>query len=177
MPDVSADELDFVQLDRGLVDLAIAALEAAQARNLKVVTAESCTGGLISTVLTEAPGAVEHFDGGFVTYTPAQKCRALKLPPDLIERFGAVSAEVASAMAEGALLGSEADIAVAVTGVAGPDRDEHGNPVGLVYLAACARKGSGTVCIKRSFGAIGRARIRREAAAEALKLLARMAAP
>ena len=77
------------------------------------------------------PGAAEFLEGGFVTYTPEQKCAALKLDPLLIEKHGAVSAEVADAMACGALECSRADIAVSVTGVAGPEPDERGNPVGL----------------------------------------------
>ena len=136
---VSADELDFVQIDRKLIERAVEALERAKCAGLRVVTAESCTGGLIATVLSEAPGAAEYLDGGFVTYTPEQKCTALKLDPKLIEQYGAVSAQVADAMARAALDCSQADIAVSVTGVAGPEPDERGNPVGLVYLA-CARK-------------------------------------
>jgi nicotinamide-nucleotide amidase len=138
--DVSAAELDYVQIDRKLVERAVEALDSAQKANLKIVTAESCTGGLVATVLSEAPGAAEHFDGGFVTFTPQQKCAALKLDEKLIDKFGAVSAEVADAMALGALDCSRAEVAVSVTGVAGPDPDERGNPVGLVYLA-CARRG------------------------------------
>jgi nicotinamide-nucleotide amidase len=173
-PSVSADELDFVQIDRELVELAVEALEKAKRANLKVVTAESCTGGLIATVLSEAPGAAEYLAGGFVTYTPEQKCAALDLDAELIERYGAVSAEVADAMARGALDCSEADIAVSVTGVAGPEADERGNPVGLVYFA-CARKAGKCVTVKREFGDIGRSRIRFEAAAEALRQIAREA--
>jgi nicotinamide-nucleotide amidase len=168
---VTADDLDYVQVDQALIDLAIDALSAAERGNLKVITAESCTGGLISTVLSEAPGAAEHFEGAFVCYTADHKCAALGLDPGLIERCGAVSAGVAKAMAEAALQGSTADIAVAVTGVAGPDKDEKGNPVGLVFLA-CARRQADTTCLKRNFGDIGRARIRYRAAAEALILLA-----
>ena len=78
-PSVSADELDFVQIDRELVKLAVEALESAKKAELRVVTAESCTGGLIATVLSEAPGAAEYLAGGFVTYTPEQKCAALDL--------------------------------------------------------------------------------------------------
>jgi PncC family amidohydrolase len=109
-----------------------------------------------------------------VTYTPQQKCTALKLDPSLIEKHGAVSAEVADAMARGALACSGADIAVSVTGVAGPEPDERGNPVGLVYLA-CTRKGGKCVGAKHEFGDIGRSRIRYAAASEALALIARLA--
>ena len=170
---VSADELDFVQIDRKLIERAVDALERAKCAGLKVVTAESCTGGLIATVLSEAPGAAEYLDGGFVTYTPEQKCSALKLDPKLIEQYGAVSAQVADAMARGALERSQADIAVSVTGVAGPEPDQRGNPVSLVYLA-CARKAGSGVGVKREFGDIGRSRIRYQAASDALGLIARL---
>jgi nicotinamide-nucleotide amidase len=171
---VSAEELDFVKPDRALIALAVEALAAAERASLKVVTAESCTGGFIATVLSEAPGAADYFEGAFVCYTADHKCTALGLDRDLIEQHGAVSAEVARAMAESALGRSEADIAVAVTGVAGPDRDEDGNPVGLVYLAA-ARKGGETVVRENRFGDQGRSRIRYLAAAAALNLLAQVA--
>jgi nicotinamide-nucleotide amidase len=169
-------DLDFVQIDQQLVDQAVKALDAAKRRRLKVVTAESCTGGLIATVLTEAPGAAEYFDGGFITYTPEHKCLALGLDEALIEGYGAVSSEVAVAMAEGALKCSAADLAIAVTGVAGPDTDERGNPVGLVYLAG-ARRDLTAIFIERKFGDIGRGRIRYAAASEALALLTRIARP
>jgi nicotinamide-nucleotide amidase len=168
--DVSAEELDYVRIDRELVEAAIDALDRAKRAGLKVVAAESCTGGLIATVLSEAPGAAEHFDGAFVTYTPQHKCLALGLDPVLIEAHGTVSPEVARAMAQGALACSAADIAVAVTGVAGPERDERGNPVGLVYFA-CAKRGAPCLEAKREFGDIGRSRIRYAAAAEALALI------
>jgi nicotinamide-nucleotide amidase len=172
--DVSASELDYVQVDHALVERAIEALDSAKRAGLKVVTAESCTGGLVAMVLSEAPGAAEFFEGGFVTYTPEQKCAALELDPLLIEKHGAVSAEVADAMARGALECSRADIAVSVTGVAGPEPDERGNPVGLVYFA-CTRKGGKCVGVKREFGDIGRSRIRYAAASEALALIGRVA--
>jgi nicotinamide-nucleotide amidase len=171
---VTAEELDYVTPDRALIDRAIAALAAAEKAELRVVTAESCTGGFIATVLSEAPGAAQYFDGAFVCYTSEHKCAALGVEPKLIERYGAVSAEVAIAMAEAALAASEADIAIAVTGVAGPDKDEDGNPVGLVFLA-CARKGEDAVCIEKRFGDQGRSRIRYLAAAEALSLLTKAA--
>ena len=170
---VSADELDFVQIDGKLIERAVEALKRAKCAGFRVVTA-NLHGGLIATVLSEAPGAAEYLDGGFVTYTPEQKCTALKLDPKLIEQYGAVSAQVADAMARGALDCSQADIAVSVTGVAGPEPDERGNPVGLVYLA-CARKAGSCVGVKREFGDIGRSRIRYQAASDALGLIARLA--
>jgi nicotinamide-nucleotide amidase len=175
MPEnVTAEELDYVQPDRALIDLAIDALNAAERAGLRVVTAESCTGGFIATVLSEVPGAAQFFEGAFVCYTSDHKCAALGLEPALIKRHGAVSAEVATAMAEAALEDSNADIAISVTGVAGPDKDEDGKPVGLVYLA-CARNGVSTTCLERHFGKLDRSRIRYLAAAEALILLAQAA--
>ena len=116
----------------------------------------------------------EYLAGGFVTYTPEQKCAALDLDAKLIEEYGAVSAEVADAMARGALDRSEADIAVSVTGVAGPEPDERGNPVGLLYFA-CARRAGKCLTVKRELGDIGRSQLRFEAAAEALRQIAREA--
>jgi nicotinamide-nucleotide amidase len=168
--ETSPDQLDYVRIDRGLIKLAVEAMADAKKAGLKLVTAESCTGGLIATVLSEAPGAAEYLDGGFVTYTPEQKCTALTIQRQTIDAYGAVSSEVATAMAQGALRCSHADIAISVTGVAGPDPDERGNPVGLVYFA-CVRKDGKHLCTKREFGNIGRSRIRYRAAAEALQLI------
>jgi nicotinamide-nucleotide amidase len=167
------NELEFVTIDKPLITFAVMALNTAKRQGRKIITAESCTGGLIATVLSEAPGAADHFDGGFVTYTPTQKCRALGLDKRLIDAKGAVSAEVTIAMAEGALARSGADIAVAVTGVAGPDTDEKGNPLGLVFLAR-ASSHADTICVEKNFGDIGRKRVRYEAAAEALRLFVSM---
>ena len=171
---VSAADLDFVKIDQRLVGRAVDALETARRTGLKVVTAKSCTGGLVATVLSEAPGAAEHFVGGFVTYTAREKCIALKLDENLIDKYGAVSIEVAVAMAEGALACSDADIAVSVTGVAGPEPDERGNPIGLVYFA-CARRGGTCERVKREFGDIGRSKVRYQSALESLGLIARAA--
>ena len=118
--DVSASQLDYVEVDLALIERAIKALESAKRSGLKVVTAKSCTGGLVAMVLSEAPGAAQFLEGGFITYTPEQKCVALRLDPALIEKHGAVSAEVADAMARHALECSQADIAVSVTGVRRP---------------------------------------------------------
>ena len=167
---VSADEVDFVRIDEELINRAIDVLDALKAHGLKAVSAESCTGGLIATVLSEAPGAAEHFEGGFVVYTPTQKSTALKVPPALIMEYGTVSAAVALAMAEGALDTSNADIAVSVTGVAGPDPDEKGNQVGLVYFG-CARRGKTSFHEERQFGNQSRSEIRCAAAAEALAIM------
>jgi nicotinamide-nucleotide amidase len=167
------EELDFVHIDEALISLGVEALKVARQHNRKLVAVESCTGGLIATVLSEAPGAVDYFDGAFVTYTVDQKCSALDLDPILIEQEGAVSGAVASAMAEAALTHCNADVAVAVTGVAGPDKDEKGNPVGLVFLARASRH-QPTFVERKEFGDIGRSKIRYAAAADALRLIMRM---
>lgn len=108
---------------------------------LKIVTAESCTGGLVAGLLTEIAGSSDVFDRGFVTYSNSAKSDCLGVPQALIARLGAVSRQVATAMAQGALVRSRADVAVAITGVAGPGGGSDLKPVGLVYIAARNRFG------------------------------------
>lgn len=102
---------------------------------LKVCTAESCTGGLIAKSFTDLAGSSSWFDRGFVTYSNAAKTEMLKVPASVIERYGAVSESVANAMVQGALTHSDADLSVAVTGVAGPDGGSAEKPVGTVWIA------------------------------------------
>lgn len=116
-------------------------LDASRAAGLKVTTAESCTGGLIGACLTEIAGSSDVFERGFITYSNEAKIELIDVPADLIERVGAVSEEVARAMAEGALVRSSADMAVAVTGVAGPGGGTATKPVGLVHIACAVRDG------------------------------------
>jgi len=123
-----------------LVDLAERVLAAARQQGLRVATAESCTGGLIAACLTEVAGSSDVVDRGFVTYSNEAKSELLGVPPELIARVGAVSSDVARAMAEGALVRSHADLCVSVTGIAGPGGGSPEKPVGLVY-AALARRG------------------------------------
>jgi nicotinamide-nucleotide amidase len=139
-------------------------------RQLKVATAESCTGGLIAAMLTDVPGSSVVVDRGFVTYSNEAKTEMLGVEPDLIQRVGAVSAEVATAMVEGAIARSDADLAVAVTGIAGPDGGSPEKPVGLVYLAAM-RRGGTPVLAEHRFGDIGRAKVRLATVREALAML------
>ncbi len=145
-------------------------LEALRAMRLKLVAAESCTGGLIASLFTEIPGASDVFERGFVTYSNASKEECLGVPAALLAEHGAVSEAVARAMAEGALAHSRADIAVAVTGLAGPGGGSAGKPIGLVYVAA-ARKGGATLHRECRFGAIGRGEIRLRAVEAALDLV------
>jgi nicotinamide-nucleotide amidase len=126
-------------LPRALVDQAGALLDRFAAANLKLATAESCTGGLIAAGVTELAGASHVFERGFVTYSNAAKTELLGVSEQMIASHGAVSAEVAGAMAQGALEGSHADIAIAVTGVAGPGGGSTEKPVGLVFVAGVRR--------------------------------------
>jgi len=111
-------------------------IEKLKEKKLKLITAESCTGGLIASTLTTIPGSSKVYDRGFVTYSNEAKTELLGVPKDLIEKYGAVSREVAEAMARGACREGRQDIAIAATGIAGPETSEH-KPVGLVYLAIC----------------------------------------
>src|SRR4051794_29437069 len=142
---------------------------------LTIITAESCTSGLLATMLSEAPGAAKILHGGFVTYTKEHKQVALGVPEELLRAKSAVCEEVACAMAQGALARSSADLAAAITGVAGPEPDEDGNPVGLVHFAA-ARRGGPTLHQERRFGDIGRGELLYQAVMTALDLLERNAA-
>jgi nicotinamide-nucleotide amidase len=150
-------------------------LGQAKRAGLTIVTAESCTAGLLAQVLSDAEGAAEHFHGAFVTYTKGHKTCALGVPGDVLHEQGAVCATVARAMAEGALLRSTATLAAAITGVAGPAPDEDGNPVGRVCIAV-ARRGQPTRDFERIYGDLGRDMIRQRAVADALRALSEAAA-
>jgi nicotinamide-nucleotide amidase len=150
--------------------LAERTLEVVAQRNASIVTAESCTAGKLAAVLSEAPGAAEHLHGSFVTYTKANKTKSLGVSADLLQRKGAVCREVAVAMAEGALVRSPATLAVSITGIAGPDPDEDGNPVGLVCIAI-ARIDADTVHLERRYGDLGREAVQERAMADALAAL------
>jgi nicotinamide-nucleotide amidase len=140
-----------------------------QSGSLKLATAESCTGGLLAALLTEIPGASATLERGLVTYSNAAKRALLGVEARLIEDAGAVSADVARAMAEGALAHAPVDIAIAVTGIAGPDGGSAAKPVGLVYLAV-ARRGHPTQTRECRFGSIGRTEIRLASVREAVAL-------
>jgi nicotinamide-nucleotide amidase len=145
-------------------------LELCRARGLRVATAESCTGGLVAAELTEIAGSSDVVDCGFVTYSNEAKETMLGVPALTLERHGAVSEETATAMAAGALKRSQADIAVAITGIAGPGGGSKQKPVGLVHFAAASRDGR-QVARRRLYGKIGRRRVRLRSVAEALALL------
>jgi nicotinamide-nucleotide amidase len=134
-----------------LCDRAQAILKALKDAGLSIVTAESCTAGMIAAVLSRADGAGEILHGGFVTYTKALKTSALGVSADLLREKGAVNEEVVTQLATGALRHSPASISLAVSGVLGPEEDEDGNPVGLVYFC-CVRLGAQPVIVKEEFG-------------------------
>jgi nicotinamide-nucleotide amidase len=152
-----------------LVNEAAGLLEACREKKLRLTTAESCTGGLIAAILTEVPGSSDVFERGFVTYSNEAKTEMLGVTAELIERHGAVSEEVARAMAAGALENSRADVAVSVTGVAGPGGGTEAKPVGLVHFGAMKRGGL-PLHRQRRFGDVGRREIRLASVGEALKL-------
>jgi nicotinamide-nucleotide amidase len=132
------------------LDLARRLLGACEARGWRLTTAESCTGGLIVACLTEIPGSSNVVERGYVTYDNRAKAEMLGVPAPLFEQVGAVSEEVARAMAEGALARAEVDLAIAVTGIAGPGGATPTKPVGLVHLAV-ARRGCGTCHAREVF--------------------------
>lgn len=164
------EKIEFSRIDAALIKRATEVVDFAKRRGWTIVTAESCTGGLLAAVLSEAPGAGMQLQGGFVTYTKDQKTIALGIPRALLGRESAVSEGVSRAMAEGALARSIADLSVSITGVAGPEPDEDGNPVGLVHLAA-ARRGGPTLHQEHRFGDIGRGAVLYRTVLAALDLL------
>lgn len=140
---------------------------------LSLVTAESCTGGLIAAAITELPRASFTLERGYVTYSNEAKQVDLGVPADTITRHGAVSEQTARAMAEGALAHSRADLAIAVTGIAGPDGGSDQKPVGLVHFAA-ARSGRKTLHREMRFGDLGRSEVRRRSVLAAFSLVNEM---
>jgi nicotinamide-nucleotide amidase len=157
------------ELPTDLLDLAKEVLVAAKAVGKHIATAESCTGGLIAGCLTAIPGSSDAFEGGVVTYSDESKVSLLGVPSDAITENGAVSDVVAAAMAEGALAAAGADVAVSVTGIAGPDGGSKAKPVGLVFMAL-AQTGRDAL-VKRYVFAGTRTDVRRAAVGAALELL------
>ncbi|MEZ5654947.1 MAG: CinA family protein [Sphingobium sp.] len=152
-----------------LIHDAVSFMKIASNAKLRIATAESCTGGLLASLLTDIEGASDAFDRGFVVYSEEAKCDLLGLDPSMIEIFGAVSEEVAHAMAAGALRNSTAHLSVAITGFAGPGgpRDEPG----LVHFACAVRDTETRHCVKR-FGHIGRGATRVKSLRVALEMAA-----
>ena len=157
-------------IDDDLRKAAARVLNLCRVRGLKIVTAESCTGGLVAAALTEIAGSSDVIDCGFVTYSNEAKQALVGVPAATLKKHGAVSEQTAAAMAAGALENSRADLSVAITGIAGPGGGSKKKPVGLVYFAA-ARRGGPVITCSRRYGKIGRRRVRQRSVAEALALL------
>ena len=141
-----------------------------KARGVRVALAESCTGGLVAAALTAVPGSSDVFDRGFVTYSNESKHELLGVPKALLKRHGAVSEQVAKAMAKGALARSNANIAIAVTGIAGPGGGTPDKPVGLVYLAGAVGRQK-PFSARINLGDLGRNNIRKISVEYALGML------
>ena len=163
---------DFV-LPPELVGKAREVIEANRAAGRRVAVAESCTGGLVAAALTEIAGSSDVFETGFVTYSNEAKTSLLRVSSDVIETFGSVSVAVAWAMAQGALEASGADVAVALTGIAGPAGGSDRKPVGTVVFARAERDADPKkiVADTEAFGDLGRGGVRLQAALFALDLL------
>jgi nicotinamide-nucleotide amidase len=154
-----------------LLDEAQRLISGLRAASHMLATAESCTGGLVAGLLTEIPGASDVLERGFVTYSNAAKIGMLDVDFELIHRYGAVSAEVARAMADGALRNSAATVAVSITGIAGPGGGSAEKPVGLVHFGFSAKDGT-RLHSECRFGDIGRAEVRLASVREAFRLIA-----
>jgi nicotinamide-nucleotide amidase len=155
-----------------LTDRAAALISRYASLGLKIATAESCTGGLVAALLTEIPGSSAVFERGLVTYSNAAKHELLGVPAATLAAHGAVSEATARAMALGALGASKAQVAVSITGIAGPDGGTPEKPVGLVHFAR-AGPGHSVVAVERRFRDLGRSEIRMASVDEALELLER----
>ena len=153
-----------------IIQLATEILELARKNDLQIATAESCTGGLIISALTDIAGSSDVVDRGFITYSNLAKQQALLVNANSVNNFGAVSKETALEMCQGALKNSAASIAVSVTGIAGPGGGSNEKPVGLVHIAA-QKMGQSPIHIEQRFGDIGRSAVREATVVAALSLL------
>ena len=154
-----------------LIASAGALLDLCRAKGFKIATAESCTGGLVAALLTEIAGSSDVVERGLVTYSNEAKRELLGVAAETLAAHGAVSEATAREMAAGALRASRADLAVAITGVAGPGGGSAEKPVGLVHFA-CAGPGDRLVAIERRYGEIGRGAVRLASVVQALEMLA-----
>jgi nicotinamide-nucleotide amidase len=161
------------QLSQSLEDLARRVIEENRSLGRRVAVAESCTGGLVSAALTEIAGSSDVFEAGFVTYSNDAKVELLGVSEEVIDTFGSVSVAAAWAMAQGVLRKSRADVAVAITGIAGPGGGSENKPVGTVVFARAERSGDPNriTADRKEFGDLGRAGVRLQAALCALELL------
>jgi nicotinamide-nucleotide amidase len=157
-------------LDDDIVEAARRLLDICKRKKLFVATAESCTAGLVAGTLTEVPGVSSMLDRGFITYSNDSKREMLGVKAETLDRHGAVSRETAMEMAQGALARSDVDLAVSVTGIAGPDGGSEEKPVGLVYFGAASRRGQ-SVDAEQRYGDIGRAQVRKHSVLQAFRML------
>jgi nicotinamide-nucleotide amidase len=149
-------------------------LNLCKSKKLTLATAESCTGGLVAAALSEIPGSSLVLDRGFVTYSNEAKQQMLGVTPATIDVYGAVSTACAEEMAKGALAHASVDLAISITGIAGPTGAVRGKPIGLVYFCAASRSGR-VIAHYRKYGDIGRANVRRECVLQALAMLQELA--
>jgi nicotinamide-nucleotide amidase len=161
-------------METELIAQARALLDFCRRKQLRIATAESCTGGLVAATLTEIPGSSEVFERGFVTYSNPAKEMMLGLDPQLLLLYGAVSRETAVAMAKGALARAPVDLTVAITGIAGPHGETSGKPVGLVHFAAASRRGQ-ALHDEQRYGDVGRTLVRQACVAHSLAMLRQLA--
>ncbi|MFM5916976.1 MAG: CinA family protein [Novosphingobium sp.] len=158
-------------LPADIVDLAARVVAENRAAGRSIALAESCTGGLVAAAITEIAGSSDVLDRGFVTYSNEAKTEALGVPADIIDAFGAVSIACAWAMAQGALRHSRAQVAVSISGIAGPGGGTDQKPVGTVVFARSQRGTDEVLAEERHFDAASRAEVRHQAALVALELL------
>jgi nicotinamide-nucleotide amidase len=161
-------------VDEQLRGAANALLDLCKTKKLTLATAESCTGGLVAATLSEISGSSLVLDRGYVSYSNAAKHQMLGVTPATIDVFGSVSRECAEEMAKGALAHAPVDLAVSITGIAGPTGAVPGKPIGLVYFCAASRSGR-VIAHDRKYGDIGRANVRRESVLQALAMLRELA--
>ena len=160
--------------DKDITEAARQVLDLCRARNLKIATAESCTGGLVAGALTEIAGSSKVVERGFMTYSDRAKQELLGVPVTTLDAHGAVSRETAEAMVKGVLAYAPVDLAVSVTGIAGPKSDDSQKPVGLVHFAVASRTGE-RGHVEKQFGNLKRAEIRRRSVLQALAMLKELA--
>jgi len=160
--------------DQATIDAAKALLDICTKKKLTLATAESCTGGLVAATISEIAGSSLVLDRGFVTYSNSAKQQMLGVTPATIDVYGAVSPECAEEMAKGALAYASVDLAVSITGIAGPKGAMPGKPIGLVYFCAASRSGR-VIAHDRKYGNIGRANVRYESVLQALAMLRELA--
>lgn len=156
------------------LDAANALLEICKTKKLTLATAESCTGGLVAATISEIAGSSLVLDRGFVTYSNAAKQQMLGVTPATIDVYGAVSGECAEEMAKGALAHASVDLAISITGIAGPAGAAPGKPIGLVFFCAASRSGR-VIAQDRKYGDIGRANVRHQSVLQALAMLQELA--